>query len=214
MLKRIIATTLVATALMFSGCGDGAGEDRLEAQDAIDKGNPGVAIGLLADKLANGTATNDEKALLADAYASNAGFSITDITTSFMAASDGTGDGLQNLNDSLLANVTDVNASLADLDLSIDAYLAIPVAERTDDQNFKLGLTYTVKLALLIDTTDANDPAAVTELAATAAAGFDTIATILPPEMETSVADVKSSIDANFDGTISDAEMQAYLAAN
>ena len=207
MLKRILATTLVATALLFSGCGDEAGADRLEAQNAIDTGNPGAAIGLLADKLANGTATNDEKGLLADAYASQAGFTITDIAIGLMEASDGTGgpNAFVNLADTLYAQAS--STSIDDLTSAIDAYELIAPAERTDDQNFKLGLIYITKMTLLVKQPSPD----TTVVANTAIAGFDTIVSILPLDMQTNVDGIKSAIDDDGDGIIESTDLDALL---
>lgn len=201
MLKNILATALLAMTLMFSGCGDEAGEDRLAAQNAIDRGNPQDAINIL-EGLTNPTA--DETALLADAYAGRAGFSVTDITLSIMDASTGTEDDLKNLAESLLAQASDT--AVADLTLATETYMLIN--PRTDDQNLKLALTYVVLLGVQL--TDTNVTSA--ELVDTANLGFDIIASVLPEEMQTNVADIKILIDPNSDGIIV-AEMDAYLAS-
>jgi len=94
MLKKIIASSLVAATLILSGCGDSdsAGEDRLAAQHAIDSGDAAKAISLLeptpisdlnsTQKIAFLASISDtDKMTLASAYMKKADVSIMDIVS-------------------------------------------------------------------------------------------------------------------------------------
>jgi hypothetical protein len=178
MLKKIISTLAIATALMFSGCGgDSDGEDRLEALHAIDKGNPESAIALLESKA---NKTNEDYALLGSAYASKAGFTMIDITTAFIDASENeTGkDDMVNLVSSLIGKAS--SSALDDLKQSIKYYEDIPSDKRTDDQNFKLGMTYIIQISLMIDTESKKaTPDNVDSILESATSGFKALGTVI-----------------------------------
>lgn len=199
MLKKIMATTLIAIALMFSGCGDPDGEDRLEALYAIDQGNNQIAISLLESK---SNLTEDEKILLASAYMGRAGFTMIDITIAFTEASEGSNvDDFNNLIDSLLSKKT--STAVEDLTLAIDTFLEVD--PRTDDTDLKLALTYVVKVAVLLDDNATND-----ELAVTANDGFDLALSVVPVDIKQDVVDIKNEIDKDSDGNISAVEIALY----
>ena len=150
MLKKIIATFLIATALMFSGCGDEAGEDFLAAQNGIDEGNNGLAIALYGD-IAPEKRTDSQNVLLANAYMSEAGFSTLDIIT--ILGDDTSGEDPLTIFASV---VTDANATLANIDLAILALEQVTVAsevatiEAVGDNELTLGLAYVVKVSILL----------------------------------------------------------------
>ena len=199
MLKKIVSATLIAIVLIFSGCGDPEGEDRLKAQYAVDQGDNQVAITLLEAKE---NLTEEEKILLASAYMGRAGFTMIDITIAFSQASEGTNiDDFINLKDSLLSQAT--STAEADLTLAIDTFLTVD--PRTDDTNLKLALAYVVKVTVLLDsgTSDA-------ELATTANDGFDLALSVVPDDLKQDVLDVKNEIDTDLDGIITAAEISLY----
>ncbi len=199
MLKKIIATTLIAIALMFSGCGDSEGEDRLKAQYALDQGDPQVAINLLESK---DNLSEDEKILLASAYMGRAGFTMIDITVAFVEASDGAdADDFNNLVNALLSKATSTAAT--DLSLAIDTFLTVD--PRTDDTDLKLALVYVVKVAVLLDSGATDN-----ELATTANDGFDLALVVVPDDIKQDVIDVKNEIDTDLDGNITATEIGLY----
>ena len=199
MLKKIIATTLIAIALMFSGCGDSEGEDRLKAQYALDQGNPQAAIDLLKSK---NNLSEDEKILLASAYMGRAGFTMIDITVAFVEASDGAdADDFNNLVNALLSKATSTAAT--DLSLAIDTFLTVD--PRTDDTDLKLALVYVVKVAVLLDSGATDN-----ELATTANDGFDLALVVVPDDIKQDVIDVKNEIDTDLDGNITATEIGLY----
>lgn len=199
MLKKIVATTLVVVSLMFSGCGDTEGEDRLEALYAIDQGNNQVAIDLLASK---NNLTDDEKILLASAYMGRAGFTMIDMTVAFSEASDGaSSDNFINLKTEILEKAS--TTSVDDLTLAIDTFLSVD--PRSDDINLKLALTYVVKVTVLLDggSTD-------TELATIATEGFDLALSVVPDDIKQDVIDIRNEIDTDLNGIITAAEVSVY----
>ncbi len=199
MLKKIIATTLIAIALMFSGCGDSEGEDRLKAQYALDQGNPQAAIDLLKSK---NNLSEDEKILLASAYMGRAGFTMIDITVAFVEASDGADvDEFNNLVNAFLSKATSTAAT--DLSLAIDTFLTVD--PRTDDTDLKLALVYVVKVAVLLDSGATDN-----ELATTANDGFDLALVVVPDDIKQDVIDVKNEIDTDLDGNITATEIGLY----
>ncbi len=203
MLKKIIATTLVTIALIFSGCGDPEGEDRLEAQYAVDQGDNQAAIDLLTSKA---SLSEDEKILLASAYMGRAGFTIIDTTIAFAQASEGVNaDDLINLKNTLLSQST--STAEEDLIFAIDTFLKIDIPN--DDTNLKLALAFIVKVIILLDS---GVPDAV--LAKTANEGFDLALSVSPDELKQDIADIKNEIDTDLDGEISSAEIALYTPYN
>jgi len=185
MLKKMISASVVILALMLSGCGtaDSEGESMLAAQNAVDTGDAGTAIAILEAKTDR---TDDENALLAEAYASQAGYSMIDITIAFVDASES--NVSSNSTVSLIESLIDQASptAVADLNQSIAYYESIPVADRTEDQNFKLGMTYIVLLAVMVD-----DPSyAGADILPIAQGGFDAlgavVATMNDPDLQTS----------------------------
>ena len=78
MLKKVIATSLIVSTLIFSGCGtDTEGESRLETQNMLDNGNfKGVIT-----KLEGSASSNEDYITLASAYMGKAGYSILEIAS-------------------------------------------------------------------------------------------------------------------------------------
>lgn len=77
MIKSILASSMLCAALLFSGCGDSEGEDRLETQQMLDDGNYAAVIAKL-----EGTASSvDEYLALAAAYMQRAGLGLADLIT-------------------------------------------------------------------------------------------------------------------------------------
>ena len=165
MLKKIIATSLVATALLFSGCGDGdtAGEDSLAAQHAIDKGNSDLAISLilngksLDEALAN--MSDDDKITLASAYMGQAGLGMTDIVAAAMSDKDAK-DKFKSFKSGIEAKAN--SNSLSSVDNAITCYNATTLnaapskrgnglgAENIQDKDVKITLAYLSKAILYL----------------------------------------------------------------
>jgi len=75
MIKNIIATSLVAATLVFSGCGSDEGEAALSVQQKLDQRDFVGAISMLQGN----TDTDGEKLQLGSAYMGAAGLSTTDL---------------------------------------------------------------------------------------------------------------------------------------
>lgn len=206
MLNKMIAATAVTVALMFSGCGDSAGEDALAVQNSIDTGDASAAIDLLESKA---NRTDDENALLAEAYASNAGYSMIDITIAFIDAGESnttSGEDITDLVISLINKSDDKNASINDLNKSITYYESIP--NRTDDQNFKLSMTYIVQLSLMVDNNSSS-----TSIVSVATNAFDTLGAVIPaddPDLQDSYTQLQAEISSG--GAITTGEIDNLKA--
>jgi hypothetical protein len=212
MLKKMIAASAVILALMLSGCGDTEGEAILSAQNAVDTGDAATAIAILEAKT---NRTDDENALLAEAYASQAGFSMIDITIAFIDASENTTgeEDMVNLVASLIDQASDT--AIDDLNKSISYYEDIPAADRTDDQNFKLGMTYIVQLGVMVD---ADSPSA--DIVTVATNAFDALGAVIPdddPDLQQSYTELQAEISSG--GSITTGEIDqlkidyaAYIA--
>ena len=82
MIKKIVATSLVAATLIFSGCGDGSdGENRLETQQMLDNAD---YAGVIA-KLESSASSNEDYLALATAYMGKAGYSLLSIISAITA---------------------------------------------------------------------------------------------------------------------------------
>lgn len=77
MIKRILVTSMLSTALFLSGCGDSEGEDRLETQQMLDSGDYAAVIA----KLEASASSTEEYLALAAAYMQRAGLGLADLIT-------------------------------------------------------------------------------------------------------------------------------------
>ena len=190
MLKKIIATTLVATALMFSGCGDQAGEDFLAAQHSIDEGDYASAIALLEDVNASDR-TDAQNVMMANAYMGEAGFTTLDIVT--LLATDSATDPLTAMIDPN-ATAEENAAKLANIELAIEALQQVTVADGSaatvdelGDNELTLGLAYVAKTSLLL-----NDPASDDQnVADTVNDAVDFVIAVGNQDIKDSIADMK-----------------------
>ena len=137
MLKQIISASVVTVALLLNGCGDSAGENKLEAQHAIDSGDASKAIALLepvpfadlndTQKTAFLASLSDtDKMTLASAYVSKAGVSIMDIVSKLDTA-DGETSSFASIADDIIgdANATEVADKVESIDIAIEYYEAM-----------------------------------------------------------------------------------------
>ena len=77
MIKSILASSMLCAALLFSGCGDSEGEDRLETQQMLDDGDYAAVIA----KLEGSASSIEEYLALAAAYMQRAGLGLADLIT-------------------------------------------------------------------------------------------------------------------------------------
>ena len=75
MLKKIVTSALLCSALLLSGCGDNEAEDVLQTEQDIDKGNYEAIIA----KYEGVASTNEEYMALAAAYMQKAGLGLADL---------------------------------------------------------------------------------------------------------------------------------------
>ena len=167
MLKKIIATALVASALMFSGCGEASAEG--EALLALEHGNDSGDAGAISkgiEYLLNGqdlntslqTLTEDEKLTLASSYMSLSGFSMTDIVAIATTQDDNaSADQLETFKtkvlaqqgDDALANVTNALACYNSIENAAPA-LAGPAIPTLSEAAFRRIFALLIKAVLLI----------------------------------------------------------------
>ena len=76
MLKKIVTSALLCSALLLSGCGDNEAEDVLQTEQDIDKGNYEAIIAKYDEGVAS---TNEEYMALAAAYMQRAGLGLSDL---------------------------------------------------------------------------------------------------------------------------------------
>jgi len=152
MLKKIVTSALLCSALLLSGCGDNEAEDVLQTEQDIDKGNYEAIIA----KYEGVASTNEEYMALAAAYMQKAGLGLADL---MVVISDSTED--EN-SDAFAAFVKSVKASssrtaLRDLEKSSLNYKE--VVENCNDANLSSsqqdaclyrGLAQTLKAASTI----------------------------------------------------------------
>jgi hypothetical protein len=84
MLKNIVMSSLLATALLFSGCGDNEAEGVVQVQQDLDKGNYEAIIA----KYEGLASTNEEYMALAAAYMQRAGLGLADLMVVIADSSD------------------------------------------------------------------------------------------------------------------------------
>ncbi|QSZ42959.1 hypothetical protein GJV85_12855 [Sulfurimonas aquatica] len=121
MIKKIVASSLVASALLFSGCGENNAEDRLSAQQALDKGDFSTTISNLESKSVK---TTEDYMLLASAYMGKAGLSFTD-TVALVSNANSTNDNKSFANYAKEIEKKKNPETLANLQKAISYYEAI-----------------------------------------------------------------------------------------
>lgn len=88
MYKKIISASLVAAAVMFSGCGNDNTTCRIDVQKAIDEGRYDNAISDLQGKCATAYTQSDLDMNLAAAYMGKSGYSVSDIADMLINSGD------------------------------------------------------------------------------------------------------------------------------
>ena len=130
MIKKILTTSLVVSALIFSGCGEsGEGEAVLATQQMLDNGD---FVGVI-DKLESRASTTGDYLSLASAYMGKAGFSLSSIIGTVAASADAAnGDAFATyIEDSKRKSNS---RSLNDLDAAVAWYQKV-VANKCLDSN-------------------------------------------------------------------------------
>ena len=192
MLKKIIAISLVAGALLFSGCGDTEGQDRLLAQNSIDQGDYSSAIAALENKVDK---TDSDYIILASAHMGDIGFSTLDIITSIQTVDTNTSqDPLTLFKNSIIGDITDTNATLDSLTTAIDYYKQVVVddsnissIEQASDIQLQLGLAYMVKVSILLDDVNSDD----NQTATTVNDAFNYISSVGIPDLSQDIDEMK-----------------------
>jgi len=156
MLKTILLSGLLSSILLLSGCGDDAGESRLETQQMLDDGDFTGVISKLEL-----SASNDADYInLGSAYMGKAGLTITDILGAIV---DGADD--ENSSDGFSAFVTAISdtsssTALSDLDKSVSYFKKVVgnqclnklnKSSSTENVCLYLGLASTGSAAVVID---------------------------------------------------------------
>ncbi len=88
MYKKIIMGSLVATSVMFSGCGSSDTTCRIDVQNAIDSGNYDKAISDLQGKCSTAFSKSDLSMNLAAAYMGKSGYSVNSIADMLINSGD------------------------------------------------------------------------------------------------------------------------------
>ncbi|WP_297433329.1 hypothetical protein [Sulfurimonas sp.] len=88
MYKKILSASLVAVAVMFSGCGNDNTTCRIDIQKAIDEGRYDSAISDLQGKCATAYTQSDLDMNLAAAYMGKSGYSVSDIADMLINSAD------------------------------------------------------------------------------------------------------------------------------
>lgn len=221
MLKKIIATSLVATALIFSGCGDEDGEDFLKAQHSIDVGDTSTAIALLEATPAE-QRTDAQNVQLGSAYMSEAGYSVLDVVGTMASGVDDTSgdDALETFKNLMLPDDINKTATLESIDAAIDSYKLVvgdsnaSSVDDLGDNELSLGLAYMVKVSILLDN-NTSTPEANEDLANTLTDAFYFVAAVGNDDMAADIETMKA--EAFFDGDTVAAEtgdIDASVIAN
>ncbi len=165
MFKKIMIASAVAAALVFSGCGgDSEGEDRLEAQHAVDSGDSATAIAILEAKDPS-TLTDSDKMTLASAYMQDAGVSLMDVVSK-LDTEEGTDSSFASIADDIIgdSNSSQTAGKVKSVDKAIayyesmsstpyaaaPSYKAVDVTEVVDGAKLYLGMAYFSKVTMLL----------------------------------------------------------------
>ena len=88
MYKKVLSSSLIATALLLSGCGGSDTTCRIDVQNAIDDGNYDVAISLLEGECKTAYTQSDLNMNLASVYMGKSGYSVSDVADMIINAND------------------------------------------------------------------------------------------------------------------------------
>ena len=88
MYRNILATSLVAASLFFSGCGDDSANCRFDVQSDLDTGNFDAAISQLEGACKDEYTASDRYFNLASAYMGKAGYGAIDVVNMVLDAGD------------------------------------------------------------------------------------------------------------------------------
>ncbi|QOP44617.1 hypothetical protein FJR45_11960 [Sulfurimonas sediminis] len=88
MYKKVLSSSLIATALLLSGCGGSDTTCRIDVQNAIDDGNYDVAISLLEGECRTAYTQSDLNMNLASVYMGKSGYSVSDIADMLINSND------------------------------------------------------------------------------------------------------------------------------
>ncbi|MDF1877376.1 hypothetical protein JHD47_06055 [Sulfurimonas sp. SAG-AH-194-L11] len=135
MIKKAFITSLVATTLLFTGCGDEAseGEDALVTQQLLDKGEFSSVIARIEPT----ASTSEDYLTLAAAYMGKAGFGLSKIIGIVATSATATGGNeFSSFIDSASANSTPT--ALNDLDIAVVYYQKV-LQNKCLDKNITLG---------------------------------------------------------------------------
>lgn len=132
MVRKLLATSLVATALIFSGCGDDEGESRLETQQMLDDGDFKGVIARLETNSTSNINSNDNYLALAAAYMGKGGYTLLDIVGSMIEDEDGNSEEDEDIIASLAENAT--FSSTLDLEKA-EMYYTKVVGENTCNES-------------------------------------------------------------------------------
>ena len=144
MIRNLLTGSLVTAALLFSGCGDSEGEDRLEAQQMLDKGD---YTGLIQNLESSDSLTDEENIALATAYMGKAGLSFSDLIVIISDSSEDEDDGSDSDGfASFVTKISDNNSSTAlrDLGKSVESYENV-VGDICGDNEQNSTITNTIK---------------------------------------------------------------------
>ena len=131
MIKRILTTSLVVSALLLSACGDGGeGESVLETQQMLDERNYDGVIAKLEN---NTTALSDGDSIaLASAYMGKAGFSLASIIGIVATNANGTGDAFTAFVKDAVKNSS--NDAIGELEVAKNYYNSVLQTKCLDQQ--------------------------------------------------------------------------------
>ncbi len=114
MYKKILATSMVAASLFFTGCGEDSASCRFDVQNDMDLGNFDAAIAKLDGACASSFSASDRNFNLATAYMGKAGFGAIDVVNMVLDSNDGNDDAFSTLTRSVSENKNDQSLELLD----------------------------------------------------------------------------------------------------
>lgn len=160
---KVLKVSIVTAMLLFSGCGDDEGENRLNTQHLLDKGDWDGVISSLDAKYGpsietNSTTISDEDALLyASSYMGKAGLNLSSMIDIITKSGDNDDDALASLLDGVSYKISDT--ALVDLKKASEYYLNVvgeetcssdnitPLTDAQKDICLFMGLSETMKFA-------------------------------------------------------------------
>jgi len=192
MVRRIILSSLMLVTLIFSGCGDSEGEDRLNVQQMLDNGDYNGVISTLE----GGATTNENNLLLGSAYLNKSGLSLSALVGIITDGADSKDGAFATFIDGVSKRRT--STALLDLEKSTSYYKAVIGTKCKDANDNNLVLSDTQKdICLLMGLSETMKAATTISYISDDVSALGSNSNVVDPKLQTSACAMQYAFDGD-----------------